>query len=109
MKRTDYQLPRWAAGLVLAALPMIGLASAPASLADDFDCIASISLDCMMNDDDSFSGGSGFSGGGGFQPGDLVLPATGGPPQVAVAPAPAGGPVVTAGGDVVIPGAPPIG
>lgn len=103
MKRTDYQLPRRAAGLVLAALPMIGLASAPASLADDFDCIASISLDCMMNDDDSFSGG------GGFQPGDLVLPATGGPPQVAVAPAPAGGPVVTAGGDVVIPGAPPIG
>ncbi|MCB1263671.1 MAG: hypothetical protein KDB56_03605 [Mycobacterium sp.] len=103
MKRTDYQLPRWAAGLVLAALPMIGLASAPASVADDFDCIASVSLDCMMNDDD------GFSDGGGFQPGDLVLPATGGPPQVAVAPAPAGGPVVTAGGGVVIPGAPPIG
>lgn len=74
MKRTDYQLPRWAAGLVLAALPMIGLASAPASVADDFDCIASVSLDCMMNDDD------GFSDGGGFQPGDLVLPATGGPP-----------------------------
>lgn len=92
-----------AGGLALAALPVIAMATAPASLADDFDCIASVSLDCMMNDSDG-----GF-GSGGFQPGDLVLPAGGGPPQVAVAPAPSGGPVITAGGGVVIPAAPPIG
>ena len=49
-------------------------------------------FDCMMNDDD------GFSDGGGFQPGDLGASGHWGPPQVAVAPAPAGGPVVTAGG-----------
>lgn len=49
-------------------------------------------------------------GAGGFQPGDLVIPAGGGPPQVAVAPAPPGAPVITAGGGPpVVPAAPPIG
>ncbi|MDA0253022.1 MAG: hypothetical protein O3B27_11055 [Actinomycetota bacterium] len=94
-----------AAGFAFAALPIIGVAAAPTSLADPCDWDVA-SLDCMMNSGDGFGD---FGNSGGFQPGDLVLPATGGPPQVAVAPAPDGGPVVTAGGDVVIPGAPPIG
>lgn len=101
--------PRWVAGVIVAALPAFGLATAAASLADDdFDCMASISLDCMMDFGDS-TGPSGFGGDNGFQPGNLVIPADGGPPQVAAAPGPLGGPVVTAGGGLVIPGAPPIG
>ncbi len=93
---------RLAVVLALAALPIFSIAAAPASLAGDCDWDVG-SLDCMMDSDD------GFGSSGGFQPGNLVIPADGGPPQVAAAPAPDGGPVVTAGGDVVIPGAPPIG
>lgn len=88
---------RVAAGLTLAALPLVGVALAPTSLADDcmFD---PTSLDCMMN-----------SGDHGYQPGDVVVPADGGPLQIAVAPALDGGPVVTTGGGLVIPAGPPIG
>lgn len=98
MKMSLHQLRRWAAGLTMMSLPLIGVALAPASLADD--CMFNPgSLDCLMNSDDGFSGGDM---GGGTQPGDLVIPADGGSPAVAVAPAPAGAPVVTTDG-VVIP------
>ncbi len=104
------QLRRLVAGLMFAPLPLVGVTLAPPSLADDM-CMDD--LDCFMSDDDDSwfqPGGTSPSGGiGGFEPGNLVIPATGGPPQVVVAPGPFGGPVVTAGGDVVIPGAPPIG
>lgn len=43
------------------------------------------------------------------KPGNLVIPAGGGPPVVAVGFAPPGAPVVTAGGGLVIPAGPPIG
>lgn len=43
------------------------------------------------------------------KPGNLVIPATGGPPVVAAGFAPPGAPVVTADGRLVIPAAPPIG
>lgn len=109
METTRYRRWRAVAGLHFVALPIFGLAAAPPGLADDFDCIASVSLDCMMNSDGGFGDSGGFGGSGGFQAGDLVLPAGGGPPQVAVAPAPIGGPVITAGGGVVVPAAPPIG
>lgn len=97
MNTTRYQLRRVAAGLTLASLPLVGVALAPTSLADDcmFD---PTSLDCMMN-----------SGDDGYQPGDVVVPADGGPLQIAVAPSLGGGPVVTAGGGLVIPAGPPIG
>ena len=75
------------AGLALVGLPVIGVAAAPITLADDFDCIASVSLDCMMDSDDGlggFGGSGGVGNSGGFQAGDLVLPAGGGPPEVAV-------------------------
>ncbi len=107
MNITRCQPRRWAAGLtMMISLPLIGVALAPTSLADDFDCIGSVSLDCMMNS------GSGLPDpqAGWTQPGDLVIPAGGGLPQVAVAPAPPGAPVVTAGGGLpVIPAGPPIG
>lgn len=114
---TRHRLRPAIAGLALIGLPVIGVVASPTSLADDFDCIASISLDCMSDSDDGFTGPGGFGdpggfpGGnsGGFQAGDLVLPADGGPPQIAAGPAPGGGPVVTAGGDVVVPAGPPIG
>jgi len=48
MNPADFQLSRRVTGLELAALPAIGLVSAPMILADDFDCIASVSLDCLM-------------------------------------------------------------
>lgn len=88
---------RVAAGLTLASLPLVGVALAPTSLAEDcmFD---PTSFDCMMN-----------SGDDGYQPGDVVVPADGGPLQIAVAPSLDGGPVVTAGGGLVIPAGPPIG
>ncbi len=87
---------RWAASLTLTVLPMAGLALAPTSLAQD---------NCTMDPNASpLCPQAGWT-----QPGDLVIPATGGPPQVAVAPAPPGAPVVTAeGGDPIIPAAPPI-
>lgn len=96
--RIPRHLRLWAAGITLTGLPAIAVTAPPTSLADD--CIGGNinSLECMMNSDN-----------GGFQPGDLVIPAGGGPPEVVVAPAPDGGPVITAGGDIVIPGAPPIG
>lgn len=110
MDLAKYQLRRLTAGLMIASLPMVGVALAPPSLADDL-CMDD--LDCFMSDDnDSWfqpGGMSPSSDNGGFEPGNLVIPATGGPPQVVVAPGPIGGPVVTAGGDVVVPGAPPIG
>ena len=43
------------------------------------------------------------------KPGSLVIPAGGGPPVVSAGLFPPGAPVVTAGGGLVIPGAPPIG
>ena len=43
------------------------------------------------------------------KPGSLVIPAGGGPPVVSAGLFPPGAPVVTAGGRLVIPGAPPIG
>lgn len=104
-----HQLRRWATGLTIISLPLIGVVLAPTSFAqDDFDCIGSISLDRMMNSGSTFPPSDPQSGW--TQPGDLVIPASGGPPQVAVAPAPPGAPVVTgAGGAPVVPGAPPIG
>ncbi|MCH9735928.1 MAG: hypothetical protein K0U78_15470 [Actinomycetia bacterium] len=46
----------------------------------------------------------------GVQAGDLVLPASGGPPEIAAAPAPPGAPVITTGGGPpVITAGPPIG
>lgn len=109
MEPTRHQR-RLAACLALAALPVVAVAAAPASLADDCD-FDFTSLDCMMNDNSGFgNSNSGFgNSSGGVQPGNLVIPATGGPPEVAVAPAPAGAPVVTAGGGLVIPAGPPIG
>lgn len=104
---------RWAGSLTLAALAVIGVAAAPAGLAQDDPCAWNVaSMECMMSQSGGFPG-SGFPSGPaqqGYQPGDLVIPATGGPPQVVVAPAPPGGPVVTAGGGPpVIPAGPPIG
>ena len=88
---------RVAAGLTLASLPLVGVALAPSSLADD--CMMNpTSLDCMMN-----------SGDDGYQPGNVVVPADGGPLQIAVAPSLGGGPVGTGGGGLVIPAGPPIG
>ena len=49
------------------------------------------------------------SGDDGYQPGDVVVPADGGPLQIAVAPPLNGGPVITNGGGMVIPAGPPIG
>jgi len=80
----------------------IGIRLAPLSAAEDC-AIDPASLDCMMgpSGDDEM--------GGGVQAGDLVIPADGGPPVVAAAPAPAGAPVIPAdGGPLVIPGAPAI-
>ena len=102
------QMRRWAVGLTLASLPLIGVALAPTSVADSFDCIGSVSLSCMMNS------GGGLAGVGnppiaqGFQPGDLVIPASGGLPVVAVAPS-MGGLVVTTDGVVVAANPPPVG
>lgn len=99
MNLARYQLRRWAVGLTLASLPLVGVAAAPTSLAQpdsDSDCIAGATFDCIMDS--------------GVQPGDdLAVPVSGGPPQSAVAPAPPGPPVPAAGGSVVIPGTPPIG
>lgn len=104
---------RWVVGtgLSMMSLPLIGAALAPSSVAQpDFDCIASVSLDCMLNSGSVNSGGAFPNPQAGWtQPGDLVLPAAGGPPQVAVAPAPPMMPVPTTGGGVVIPAGPPIG
>lgn len=86
-----------AACLALVALPVIAVAAAPSSLADDCD-FDFASLNCMMNSDDGWT-----------EPGNLVIPATGGAPEVAAAPAPPGAPVVTADGGLVIPAGPPIG
>lgn len=109
MKPTRSQLRTWTAGLTLAVMPLISVALAPSSAAQ---------VDCAL--DPNFVScqpamGGGMGGpmnpnpqAGWTQPGDLVIPATGGPPQVAVAPAPPGAPVVTGGGGLVIPGAPPI-
>ncbi|MCX2932812.1 hypothetical protein ORI20_21295 [Mycobacterium sp. CVI_P3] len=96
------------AGLALVAIPILGFISPPAGHAQD-ECVANPqSLECMMKSDNGF-GGSGVHDDW-TQPGDLVIPAGGGPPQVAVAPAPPGAPVVTAGGGApVIPAGPPIG
>ncbi|MCH9668433.1 MAG: hypothetical protein K0U80_11280 [Actinomycetia bacterium] len=96
MADTRNRMRRWAASLTLTVLPMAGLALAPTSLAQD---------NCTMDPNASpLCPQAGWT-----QPGDLVIPATGGPPQVAVAPAPPGAPVVTAeGGDPIIPAAPPI-
>lgn len=82
-----------AACLAVFALPIIALATSPESLADDCD-FDFASLNCMMNDNSGFGNSND-----GVQPGDLVLPASGGPPEVAAAPAPDGAPVVTAGAD----------
>lgn len=99
-------LRRWVAGLTMMSLPMIGVALAPTSAAQpDVDCIASISLDCMMNSGGAFPNPQA----GWTQPGDLVLPVGGGPPQVAVAPAPPMAPVPIAGGGIAIPAGPAIG
>lgn len=85
-------------GLALAALLIAGIAAAPAGHADCFPG----DIDPMCDD------GSGMSSG--VQAGDLVIPAGGGPPVVAAAPAAPGAPVVPAdGGMPVIPAAPPIG
>lgn len=87
------------AGLLL----MTGLAVAPPVQADD----------CFPGDIDpscSFGQPASDPTAGWTMPGDLVIPASGGPPEVAAAPAPPGAPVVTAdGGMPVVPAGPPIG
>lgn len=95
---TPRHLRRGAAAVTLAALPAITIAAAPTGAAQNPCDWDAGSWACLQ-----------YQTSGGIQPGDVVIPAGGGPPQVAVAPAPDGGPVVTAGGDVVIPAAPPIG
>lgn len=83
------------AGLLL----MAGLAVAPPVQA----------ADCFPGDIDPSCSASNPTAGW-TMPGDLVIPAGGGPPEVAAAPAPPGAPVVTAdGGEPVVPAAPPIG
>ena len=95
--------------LVVAALLLAGLGFAPSGHADD--CFMDPdSFDCGFGSSNSGFGGAQDPMAGWTQPGDLVIPAGGGPPVVAAAPAPPGAPVVSAGGGMpVIPAAPPIG
>ncbi len=90
---------RWqrslAAGLALAALPVIAVAAAPRSSADDCDFDPG-SFDCFVKSDDNPMSGW-------IQTGDIVIPASGGPAQIAAAPSPPGMPVLTANGGSVIP------
>ena len=93
---TAHHLRRWTIGITLAALPIVGVVAAPTSLADD--CIANPnSLDCLMD-----------AGSRGYQPGDVVVPADGGMPQVAVAPSMPGAPLITTDGSMVLPAGPPL-
>lgn len=86
-------------GLALAALMIAGMAAAPAGHAD-----------CFPGDIDPMCDSFGDPSDDWTQPGDLVIPADGGPPVVAAAPAAPGAPVVPAdGGMPVIPAGPPIG
>lgn len=90
----------------VVSLFTVGLALSPVSRADD-DCGLGQKLNPLTNvceppaQDDESSGVSS---------GDLVIPATGGPPIIAGAPSDPGMPVIPAtGGPPVIPVGPPIG
>lgn len=95
MSNTRFHQRRWAAGLTITALPMIGIALAPTGLAQD-PCLNDLSsATCIMSQNED-----GFlqNENAGVQPGNPVAPAPPGPPQAPVAPAPPSAPVAPSTG-----------
>ena len=102
------------AALGFGAFVFFGVAYAPISLADDGECSLADLIACAEQNAALPPGAPDPVGNGpqipdpqaGWtQPGDLVLPATGGPPIIAGGPAAPGMPVLPAtGGPLVVPG-----